>query len=303
MTLFGPDLSHFQAGINLAQVKAEGCTFVICKVSQGATWRDPAWPGFRDDARLHGLELVGYHMVTRDDPAAQAANCRAALGDPSIPLGLDWEESGGSGDWSNFMRTLGAFRGAGLNVRLAYAPRWYWQQQGSPDMRAAGLPLWASRYVSSGVGPPTQMYPAVQPQQWDGYGGLQVGLLQFTDRAHIAGKLVDCNAYRGTPAELHALLYPTTPGGPAPVPATLDSLDAKVSLMKPGVVLPSRSGNCRSPGDDHFGATLHAWAEAADARALAAGIAQTLASMRGDIAALAKAVQTLAETLTPKETP
>jgi hypothetical protein len=32
--------------------------------------------------------------------------------------------------------------------------------------------------------------------------------LQFTDRAHIADRLVDCNAFRGTEQQLRDLLYP-----------------------------------------------------------------------------------------------
>ncbi len=208
MVIFGPDLSHWQSDVDLATVAAEGCRFVICKVSQGTNSRDPAWPGFRDDARKAGLILAGFHMITGESAAAQAVNCKAALGDTTIPLALDWEQSGGSGDWSNFLAVLEAFRAAGLQVRLAYCPRWFWQQQGSPDMRAAGLPLWASRYVSSAAAAPAVMYPAVRDEQWTGYGGLQVALLQFTDRAYIAGKAIDCSAYRGTEQQLRDLLYP-----------------------------------------------------------------------------------------------
>lgn len=202
--IFGPDVSHYQAGIDLKRAASEGLQFILAKVSQGAASHDPAWPANRDNAHAAGLLLCGYHYVTTDAPAKQAANCKAALGDTSIPLALDWEANGGN--WANFMAVLNAFRAAGLNVRLAYCPRWYWQQQGSPNMAAAALPLWSSRYPSTGSGSPSSLYNHVPANYWDGYGGLDVGLLQFSDHASIAGMSTDCSAYRGNRDQLAALL-------------------------------------------------------------------------------------------------
>lgn len=213
--LFGIDVSGYQPAIDLARAAREGVTFVIAKVSQGAGYRSPAWPGQRDRARAAGLLLAGYHYITGDPAAAQAANCRAALGaDTGMPLALDWENNGGT--WANFTAVLAAFRAAGLNVRLAYAPRWYWQQQGSPDMRTASLPLWSSRYVT-GAGTPAQLYPQVTPDQWAGYGGAPVALVQFTDNAQVAGTQVDASAFRGTRDQLVALLTAPAPQGVDPV--------------------------------------------------------------------------------------
>jgi len=295
MTLFGPDLSRFQAGINLAQVAAEGCRFVICKVSQGSTWRDPAWPTFRDDARKAGLILAGYHMIDRSNPVDQAANCKAELGDTTIPLALDWEESGGGGDWRNFMAVLQAFRGAGLNVRLAYCPRWWWQAQGSPDMSQAGIPLWSSRYVNTTSGSPTVMYGRVGLDRWDGYGGLPVALLQFTDKAAIAGRQVDCSAFRGTETQLRTLLSPPSTTGAFMALTDAEQLEilASIRALKPGLVLPARSINCRTANDDQFGWSMNAAAEAADARALAT-------QLQADVAALRQAVAQLAAKLDAK---
>jgi len=217
MTLLGPDVSGYQAGIDMGQVAAEGHAFVLAKVSQGSGYRSPAWVAHRDGARAHGLLLAGYHFIDTSDAAAQAANCKAALGDTTIPLALDWES--GSGDWPNFCAVLDAFRGAGLNVRLAYCPRWYWQAQGSPDMSTVGLPLWSSRYVTA-TGAPTSIYQSVSANQWVGYGGLGVGLVQFTDKATIAGMAIDCSAFGGTRDELAALLgAPASTSVAAPTPS------------------------------------------------------------------------------------
>ena len=203
--LFGIDVSHYQAGIDMSRAKSEGIDFAILKVSQGSGSRDSAYAAHRDNAHNAGMIVAAYHMITGDPAAAQAANCKAALGDLSMPLALDWEESGGSGNWANFMAVLAAFRAAGLRVALAYCPRWYFQQQGSPDMSAARLPLWSSRYIP-GTGTPTSLYARVTADMWAGYGGLSVALVQFTDRATVAGCAVDCSAFPGTRDQLANLL-------------------------------------------------------------------------------------------------
>lgn len=70
-----------------------------------------------------------------------------------------------------------------------------------------------------------------------------------------------------------------------------------IRRLKPGVVLPARSANCRAEGDDAFGSTLHAWAEAADARAAIERLATQLAHATGpatlsdiDVSRIANAV-------------
>ncbi len=222
MVLFGIDVSHYQVGLDLSRVAAEGLQFVIAKVSEGAALSDPTWPAFRDGARQHGLDLGGYHYITAEPPSQQAARCRATLGELSIPVALDWET--GSGSWANFVAVLDAFRSAGMRVFLAYCPQWYWAQHGSPDMHATGLPLWSSRYVPGGPATPERLYGQVQPQQWTGYGGLATALLQYTDRASVAGTTTDCSAFLGTQEQLHTLFTgaPPNPGHQEPVePITL----------------------------------------------------------------------------------
>jgi hypothetical protein len=52
-----------------------------------------------------------------------------------------------------------------------------------------------------------------------------------------------------------------------------------IRKLKPGLGLPARSPNCRVKGDDHFGAALNAWAEAADGRAAVEALARQIAAM------------------------
>jgi hypothetical protein len=56
--------------------------------------------------------------------------------------------------------------------------------------------------------------------------------------------------------------------------------------LKPGVGLPARSANCRAESDDHFGSSLHAWAEAADARAGVTHVSGQVASLAEQLAGL-----------------
>lgn len=206
MTLYGIDISNYQAGLDLAEVKREGFEFVFAKVSEGSYYQDPTWPGFRDAARANGLIVAGYHYVTLDDPAAQARTFVDHLGDRTVPVMLDFEAN--SGGISNFWAVVNAINALGLQVALSYIPHWYWQQIGSPDL--SQVPgLIASNYVA-GSGDASNLYPGDQSGYWAGYGGRSVDILQFTDAASVAGQSVDADAFRGTAAELNALLTSTS---------------------------------------------------------------------------------------------
>ena len=42
MTLYGIDVASYQAGLNLAEVKAESFDFTIAKATQGSGYVDPS---------------------------------------------------------------------------------------------------------------------------------------------------------------------------------------------------------------------------------------------------------------------
>jgi hypothetical protein len=216
--MFGVDLSNWQVGISLRQIAREGFEFAFCKVSQGDGYRSPDWPRQRDEARAAGLVLAGYHYVDESDPEAQAANCRAHLGDLSIPVALDHEKGGGS--IGNFRQVLDAFRAAGIRVPLSYIPRWYWAEIGSPSISDLP-PLWSSRYPSTRKARAADLYRTVEQaggplsKYWQGYGGGTVAVLQFASTALVAGHAIDANAFYGTRDDLLALLGAgSTAGGP-----------------------------------------------------------------------------------------
>src|ERR1700738_5009649 len=202
VTLYGIDVASYQAGLNLAEVKAESFDFIIAKATQGSGYVDPSWASFRDGADANDLILVAYHYVTLDAAAAQAENLVSALGDTGIPVMLDFEA--GSGDLANFWAVTDAITSAGAHVALSYIPRWYWQQIGSPDL--TGVPgLVASDYVD-GSGYASALYPGDDSHSWTGYGGGDLVIFPFTDAAQVAGQTVDADAYVGTAEELQQML-------------------------------------------------------------------------------------------------
>ncbi len=207
-TIFGPDISNNNGVVDLDRVKAEGFEFVWAKVSEGTSFRDTYWPRTRDWAREIGLILAGYHYIRESDPNRQADLFVDQLGDKSIAAMLDFEEGGGGID--NFWAVLHAIEARGVHVALSYIPRWYWERIGKPDLsRVPGLIQ--SSYVE-GTGYASVLYPGDDSIRWAAFGGRQPDILQFTDRALIAGKTLDANAFRGTPDQLRTLLG-LIPGG------------------------------------------------------------------------------------------
>jgi hypothetical protein len=90
----------------------------------------------------------------------------------------------------------------GATVPLLYLPHWYWDRLGHPSL--AGLPpLWASWYVDPSVAsaPASVMYQAHAAAGWNSYCVPGVEVLQFTNRAQVAGYLVDAD-HRGRDAQL-----------------------------------------------------------------------------------------------------
>lgn len=202
MTEFGIDISNNNgAGIDMNQVAAEGFSFVFAKVSEGDYFSDATWLAYRDAARAAGLLVLGYHYVIAGaDPDAQAARF-AGNGGGAVAM-LDFEDN--SGDIGEFWAVVAGFNRAGIAVVRSYVPQWYWGRIGSPDLsRVPGLI--ASSYVP-GWGYAASIYPGDDAAGWAPYGGAAPDILQFTDKALVAGHWVDANAFRGSRSELAALL-------------------------------------------------------------------------------------------------
>lgn len=216
-TLFGPDMSNNNwsstseiAGWLDDCFHREGYSWMEHKVSEGNYYSDPYWATVRDWCATNAVPCIGYHYVTTNDPASQAAQWNANNGGPNAML--DFEAN--SGDINNFWAVVNAFNAADVTVRLSYIPQWYWAQIGHPDLsQAPGLI--SSSYYERGT------YGSIEYADaggdtgpgWTSYGGGTPAIWQFSDAAIIDGKSVDVNAFRGTLSDLQELLG-AQQGGP-----------------------------------------------------------------------------------------
>lgn len=251
MTLFIPDISHHQAGIDIQALANQGAAALIARVGQGAgrrtngqqygTTRDREWVRHRDEARRVGLPLVAYwyvgNLVTPDENARLAESW---VGDKAIPWMIDHEDA--SGDGAFYCATVDAFRRRGLRVIWGYVPNWYWAgAMGRSDLRC-GPPTVNSRY-STASGTPAQIYAAAGGDNgngWINYGGQTTVLWQFTNKGGMAGKAIDVSAFRGTLPQLLQMINgseaddvswtdnltftpPKAPDGTQPAPITYNA--------------------------------------------------------------------------------
>ena len=202
---FAIDISHHQdKALDLARARADGCELVIIKAGEGSTFVDPDFVANLAEARAAGLLVAAYWYQRSSATAAQHVAKIKATVPADVGVIVDVEANGGGVDLTReIVRQLGA---AGYRTPFTYIPRWYWQQLGSPSL--AGLPpLWSSRYPDNVVGVLAAEWAAVPASYWDGYGGLPVGLLQFTSSARIAGYApLDASAFRGTRDQLAAVI-------------------------------------------------------------------------------------------------
>jgi hypothetical protein len=211
MTVFLIDISNHQRGFDLAKAKDAGVAAVIAKASEGRTYRDPTYAGFRDQAHRLNLPFVAYHFLHAGNAAEQVKNLATAISfDRRTPVMIDCEPTTGSRptviDCIHFKRECQL---RGLRVIWNYFPRWYWIQIGKPDLSKVGLPLVQSSYVS-GSDTPQRLYSKVPQSWWTGFGGAEIQLLQFSSQCQVAGFRVDINAFRGTKEELTRIITPAT---------------------------------------------------------------------------------------------
>lgn len=212
MTSFYIDISNYQAGINLS-----GWHAVCGKASEGSGWADPSFATFRMHAAGVGAYFFGYHFLHEGNGAGQADFYFGHAG--RTPCMIDFEPTAGSnpqiGDAVAFAQRL---RSRGCPCELIYCPRWYWGNLGSPSLGPVselGLKLVSSSYSAySDSGP-----------GWNPYGGMVPQIWQYTSTLSTGGyRQVDCNAYKGSFAQLAAMA-----GGAAPSPVPQPP-------PKPGVV-------------------------------------------------------------------
>lgn len=207
----------------LGRLVSDGFSGMCHKVSEGNYYQDPYWPSVRDWCDRNGLPLIGYHYVTTNNPGDQARTWQANNGGERAML--EWETGGG--DLVNLAAVVDAFNAAGTTVQLGYYPYWYWQQQGGGGLFGLASAVVSSAYPN-GPGFASTIYADSGGNRgagWAPYGGVTPQAWQFTDRARIAGHIVDCNAYQGSDitvlfgTTVAAIQPPRTVGGAGNVDA------------------------------------------------------------------------------------
>ena len=216
MPLWGWDMSHYDApGIDDAI--AEGFSFITHKAGGDANDAElAAWwsgvKGLKPSACLLGAYWVLYpgNPVGRADAflARLDSQCPGWRDRPFI-LQVDCEIWGGNRSTMPGLADIRAFcdrlKSKCPKLRpIVYAPKWCYGE----TLKGLPYPLWASSYVN-GSGYASKLYPGDTSSRWGAYSGQTPAILQFTSSATIAGQTTcDANAFRGTLAQLTALLAP-----------------------------------------------------------------------------------------------
>lgn len=222
----------------LSRLQGEGFVGVAHKMSQGSDFIDPYGTICQDWCDQNEFPFIGYHYVDTSDANAQAQNWRNAGGRDNTMF--DWEQ--GSGDLNNFWACVNSFNNIGVNVQLAYDPRWYLEGAGSgagtdiSNFDENGILLVSSAYPKGYLaGYASELYdlcggdtgPGWQPYD----GGPPPAAWQFTSSAVVAGENgVDANAYLGSDIKvlfgLAASPAPPSPPPPDPTPTPVVDEDA-----------------------------------------------------------------------------
>lgn len=201
---FGVDLSHHKPGFDFDAAFRDGVRFSILKATDGSSFVDPSFSSYLSASRAAGLLTAAYHYQQAAASVASQVALVLRTVPPDVPLAVDVERGSGSATMTRAI--VSGLVAAGRRVILTYLPRWYWKQVGSPSL--VGLPpLWSSRYPDNAVGGLLAEYADIDPAYWEGYGGLDVPVLQFSSSVAVANYTagsIDASAFRGTLAQLTA---------------------------------------------------------------------------------------------------
>jgi hypothetical protein len=244
VTILGWDLSHYD-GPDSRRAIDEGLKFFTHKAGGDAIDTElGAWWNLMKGDRDRVM-LGAYWVLYPGDPVIRANKFVARLDsqcdgwrDGPFILQVDCEIWGGDTSTKPGVADIRAFCNR-LRLRvpklmpIVYAPKWVY----GDSLNGLGYPLWASSYVT-GTGSAAKLYPGDTSARWGAYSGQVPRVLQYSSSATIAGQTTcDANAFRGTLAQLEALLAPGWQEND--VVATQDMIDA----AKAGFVAALSDGN------------------------------------------------------------
>lgn len=152
------DISHFQAGVNLANAQQAGILGVIHKATQGSTFADPTYQNHLATAQGLGLLWGAYHFGNGDDGVAQADFfLQTVQPGPGTILVLDFESNPASSTMSlqearDFVTHIQSVTGIWPGL---YGGSYLKEQLGStPDPILQNCWFWLAQYGPTAVLPP-----------------------------------------------------------------------------------------------------------------------------------------------------
>lgn len=240
MTIYGWDASHYdwdRGPMDMAKAAREGIVFATHKLGEGSSYTDPKFDDWWKRARAARIPLLGaYYVNHRGDQVAQADRMLRLLDqlapgwrDGPFILQIDAERWGSVREPSPaevraFADRLVAKTGGKLRP-VVYAPKWTY----GDSLKGLPYPLWASSYGSNPAQSFRDAYPGDASSRWGAYSGQVPAILQYGSKTRIAGQgTCDANAFRGTLAQLVALVSPAH----AQEEDDMDKADVKAAVLE-----------------------------------------------------------------------
>jgi GH25 family lysozyme M1 (1,4-beta-N-acetylmuramidase) len=206
VSLYGVDISDYQAGFDVGAYARAGHRYIILKASEGATWRSREMRGWREAAHTRGLALVGlYHFLRENPTGAEVDNFFASIGslrEREVPI-LDWEAGGSSEQARAWLERVEARTGR-RPILYSYAP----YLAAHPTAALTRWPLWIAAYGSDDG----REHPWPGTDRWarfeSGPGTYphegRAIMWQYSSNGSVAGYggRLDVNRFDGTEADL-----------------------------------------------------------------------------------------------------
>ena len=221
-TIFGVDVSEHQDGMSLAAAKAQGMEFAILRLCDG-TYRDRTFRSHLADAENAGLLVSTYWYLRAPSEGSTIAQQVDVIdqqmgGRRDLGVWIDVESVSGNRKLLTGADVWAAKRELekrGYHVPGIYSGAWYWAQMpgGEPSMDGLGY-LWVSSHGRNRTGTPRDLYTGDGGDGHAGWsyplGNRKPDILQYGSNAHVAGRIVDINAYKGTRNQLATIFNGTT---------------------------------------------------------------------------------------------